>query len=49
MAMMSIQTFSIESMIRCYHEYKLVWHNPLVEEDLLSEREVGNHHDMCAI
>jgi len=48
MAMMPIQTFSVESMIRGYHEYKVVWYNPLVREDLLSEREV-DPHDMYTV
>jgi len=30
-------TFSVESTIRGYQEYKVVWYNPLVGEDLLSE------------
>ena len=41
--------FSVESMIRGYHEYKVVWYNPLVGEDLLSERKVGNPHDMHTV
>jgi len=32
-------------MIRGYHEYKVVWYNPLVGEDLSSEHEIGNPHD----
>jgi len=32
-------------MIHGYDEYKVVWYNPLVGEDLLSEREVWNPHD----
>ena len=36
-------------MIRGYHEYKFVWDNPFVEEDLLCEREVGNPHNMHAV
>jgi len=48
MAMMSI-TFSAESMIRGYHEYKVIWYNPLVGEDLLSEHEVGNLHNTHAV
>jgi len=31
-------------MIYGYHEYKVVWYNPLFGEDL-SEREVGDPHD----
>jgi len=40
-------------MICGYHEYKVVWYNPLVGEDLLSEREdlsseheIGKPHNM---
>jgi len=36
-------------MIRGNHKYKVVWYNPLVGEDLLSESEVGNPHDMHAV
>jgi len=32
-------------MICGFHEYKVVWYNPLVGEDLLSKYEVGNPHD----
>jgi len=35
MAMMSIYTFSVESMICGYHKYKVSWNNPVVGEDLL--------------
>ena len=41
--------FSVESMVRGYHECKLVWDNPVVGENLLCEREVGNHHDTHAV
>jgi len=27
---------SVESIIHGYHEYKVVWYNPVVGEDLLS-------------
>jgi len=48
--MMSIYTFPVELMIRGYHEYKVVWwDNPVVGEDLLCEREVGNSHDMHVV
>ena len=43
---MTLYALSIESMIRGYHEYKL---NPVVGEDLLCERKVGNPHDMQAV
>ena len=36
-------------MIHGYHEFKFVWYTPLVGEDLLSEREVENPHDMHAV
>jgi len=35
-------------MIRGYHEYKVVWYNPLVGEDLLHQSEVENPHDTHA-
>ena len=41
--------FSVESMICGYHEYKIVWDNPVVGENLLCEREVGNHHNTHAV
>ena len=40
-------TFLIESMIRGYHEYGMIWNNPLVSEELVCERELGNNHDPC--
>ena len=42
MAMASIYTFSVESLIRGYHEYIVVWNNPVIGEDLLCKREVRN-------
>ena len=42
-------TFSIESMIRGYHEYGLIWNNPIVGEELICERELGNSHDPYAV
>ena len=32
-------------MIHGYHEYKLIWNNPVVGENLLCEHEVRNPHD----
>ena len=46
---MILYAFSIESMIRGYHEYKLVCDNPFVGKDLLCEQEVGNPHNMHAV
>ena len=40
--------FSVELMICGYNEYKVVWDNPLVGEDL-SKHEVGNPHDTQAV
>jgi len=36
-------------MVHGYYKYKVAWYNPLVGEDLLSKREVGNPHDMHAV
>ena len=36
-------------MVCGLHEYKLVWDDPFVGEDLLFEREVGNPHGMHAV
>jgi len=30
-------------------DHKIVWDNPVVEEDLLCEREVGNTRDTHAV
>ena len=46
---MTLYALSIESMIRGYHEYKLIWNNPVVGEDLLCECKVGNPHDTHAV
>jgi len=37
--------FSFDSMIHGYHEYLLIWNNPIVGEELACEHEVGNSHD----
>ena len=36
-------------MIRGYHEYKVAWDNLVHGENLVCEREVGNHHDTHAV
>ena len=41
-------TFSVESMVRGYHEYQDVWDAP-VHEVLSCEREVGNVYDTFAV
>ena len=38
-------TFVAESMIRGYHEYKTVWENPVLGEELSCTRETRNPHD----
>ena len=39
----------MEAMIRGYHEYKNIWMNPVIEEQLSYEREIGNAHDTHAV
>ena len=46
---MTAYTFCIDSMIRGCCEYQSIWDNPLVDGDLLSERETGNSHDPQAM
>ena len=41
--------FSIESMIRGYHEYKSIWTDPTLGEELECKREPGNPHDTHAV
>ena len=41
--------FSVESMIRGYHEYQLIWNDPIIGEELGCEREPGNSHDPYAV
>ena len=36
-------------MIRGYHEYKNIWTNPVIEEQLLCKREIGNAHNTHAV
>lgn len=47
--MMAISRFTIESMIRGYHEYQSIWLNPVMEEELSCEWEIGNAHDTHAV
>lgn len=46
---MALYSFTVESMIRGYHEYNCIWENPSVEDYLLCEREIGNPHDTHAV
>ena len=42
-------TFVVELMIRGYHEYKTVWENPVLAEELRCMRESGNPCDPAAV
>ena len=46
---MAYRFFSLNSMIRGYHECSLIWNNPIVGEELACERELGNSHDPYAV
>jgi len=41
--------FGVESMIHGYHEYQMIWNNPLIGEELPCERKPGNSHDPYAV
>ena len=41
--------FVVESMIRGYHEYKTVWENPVLAEELHCTREIGKPCDPVAV
>ena len=45
----SVYSFVVNSMVRGYHQYKDIWHDPIVGEELPCEREVGNPHDPLAV
>ena len=42
-------TFYVDSMIRGYHEYMMIWSDPIVGEELCCEREPGNSSDPYAV
>ena len=42
-------TFSLNSMVRGYHEHKSLWTNPVNREEPICEREVGNPCDPQAV
>ena len=42
-------TFSVNSMIRGYHEYLMIWNDPVIGEELRCEREPGNSSDPYAV
>ena len=41
--------FTVEAVIRGYHVYKSIWLNPIMEEELSCEREIGNAQDTHAM
>ena len=41
--------FVVESMVRGYHEYKTVWDSPILGEELICAREIGNSYDPMAV
>ena len=44
-----LYSFVVNSMVCEYHEYKEIWSDPFVGEELPCEREVGNPHDPLAV
>jgi len=36
-------------MIRGYHEYKLIWNDPIIGKELRCQCELGNSHDPYAV
>ena len=46
---MTAYMFCIDPMIRGCCEYQSIWDNPLVDGDLLGERETGDLHDPQAM
>jgi len=46
---MAISRFTVEAMIRGYHEYKSVWLNPVIVEEFSCEQEIGNARDTHAV
>ena len=46
---MATWRFSVEAVIHGYHEYKSIWLDPVMEEELSCEREIGNAHDTHAV
>ena len=45
----SVEVYRIEAVIRGYHLYKSIWLNPVMEEELSCEREIGNAKDTHAV
>ena len=42
-------TLLFNSMLQGYHEYQMIWNNPIVGEELVCNRELGNIHDPYAV
>ena len=42
-------SFSVNSMIRGYYQYKTIWENPSCRDELLCKHEIGNAHDTHAV
>ena len=38
-------SFSVDSMIRSYHQYKTIWENLSHRDELLCKHEIGNAND----
>ena len=41
--------FIVYSAIQGYHEYKDIWENPIIGEELKCQREIGNRYDPLAV
>ena len=41
--------FIVYSAIQGYHEYKDIWENPIIGEELKCQCEIGNRHDPLAM
>ena len=44
-----MSTFSIDSIIHSYYEYKVIWENPNPGDRPMCGREIGNPHDTHAV
>ena len=44
-----MSAFSIDSLIRGYHEYMAIWENPNPSNHLVCETEIDNAHDTHAV
>ena len=46
---MAVPRFTVEAVICGYHVYKSIWLNPVMEEELSCEWEIGNAQDTHAV